>query len=833
MRDLNDNAIAYDDFLNSEDKFTINRLGEEIPTIQGVLSTIDEATTQALEQTQQALDDAIRNVGYAPVSSFEKGFTLTSVGQALLLEATGVFYSWRGQYEKVVPPGSTPESTGGISQTAWVDVNDLTLRSDLSRPTGASIVKMSGGVSVQDWMHNDFVARFGGVSDYTGIPLYDGNDSSRISATDNAPMIINALTKGIVRNNTLFIFFPAGHYGFKKNNILIDGALLPYKNLVIAGEGADVTVLDYIMEDFENVGNNENTGAKELLTIKNFDAVYFYNITAKCTTKAGYVNHIAPGTGEDPIYNGTIWFAHITATKTVVCRDVISERGNYRGISINGRDLPLGQRTNVYLYNCAGRYTTGSGFWLRMCNLLFVDGGNFYRNGNLGITATGYGITCSQYVDNIFVSKAAFYENYRKGFDKHSGLGSFILKDCTFIDNVLWDVSSDHQYVAQYNPDITDDAVLDNCLFVMNQNVKFLTEAYAAIPAGKNKISVMLQDNLIDGTPANRQKSALLNKCTFKVLRPMSERLSSYTPIVSKAEETNISNSLIDLTQLQFTTDADKTVYSHTVVNFSRDNSGLVLSNVTIKLGSGNLSSSATENNNSLMFSAPSVGGYLIMDKNNIDMNNYLLVGTTSSGRLVPWNGRKKINGNTIKIRNLQHACFGQERSNAIYWLSSQFMFSGGSDVAYGSRNLLGLGDCTYMQDFSFGHGMSTPIQFVLPITNLDGSVKGVGSISKILTGQVDGNIHLALKGKVGLYTDKYEAFWDTAANVQHVLTGSYFIITAATLEDEVVKYKGELTNFTLKAISVIWTSPPPVTGYYVGEISCANQTALPFVGAE
>jgi len=137
------------------------------------------------------------------------------------------------------------------------------------------------------------------------------------------------------------------------------------------------------------------------------------------------------------------------------------------------------------------------------------------------------------------------------------------------------------------------------------------------------------------------------------------------------------------------------------------------------------------------------------------------------------------------------------------------------------------------MQDYSLGHGMSAPIQFVLPITNLDGSVKAVGTISKILTGQVDGNIHLMLKGKVGLYTDKYEAFWDTAANVQHVLTGSYFIITAATLEDEVVKYKGELTNFTLKAISVIWTSPPPVTGYYVGEISCANQTALPFVGAE
>jgi len=362
------------------------------------------------------------------------------------------------------------------------------LRSDLSRPDGAAMITLRGGISIQDWVSNDFVAKFGGMSDYTGIPLYDGNDSSRISATDNTPMIINALTKGTVRNNTLFLYFPAGHYGFKTKNILIDGSILPYKNLVIAGEGADVSILDYIMEDFDNVGNNENTGAKELLTIKNFDSVVFYNITAKCTTKTGYVNYIAPGTGGDPIYNGTIWFAHITGTKEVVCRNVISERGNYRGISINGRDLPLGQRTEVYLYDCMGRYTTGSVFWLRMCNLLSVDGGNFYRNGNLGITATGYGITCSQYVDDILVNKATFYENYRKGFDKHSGLGSFILKDCVFVDNILWDVSSDHQYVGQYHPDITDDAVLDNCAFIMNRNASFIAEAYAAIPSGKNKI---------------------------------------------------------------------------------------------------------------------------------------------------------------------------------------------------------------------------------------------------------------------------------------------------------------------------------------------------------
>lgn len=92
------------------------------------------------------LEQLIRDAGYVPVDSFERGSILLNIGQALRLESNGVFYSWRGEYPKVVPPSSTPESTGGYGQTAWVDVNDLTLRSDLAQPTGeagAALVKFN------------------------------------------------------------------------------------------------------------------------------------------------------------------------------------------------------------------------------------------------------------------------------------------------------------------------------------------------------------------------------------------------------------------------------------------------------------------------------------------------------------------------------------------------------------------------------------------------------------------------------------------------------------------------------------------------------------------
>ncbi|CAI2146022.1 Prophage tail fibre N-terminal [Serratia fonticola] len=102
----------------------------------GQSATISQEIANQLGDINQIIKDA----GFNPVDSFEQGFTLISIGQALRHESTGIFYSWRGSYPKTVPVGSTPERTGGVSKTAWVDVNDLTLRSQITSADGFAIV---------------------------------------------------------------------------------------------------------------------------------------------------------------------------------------------------------------------------------------------------------------------------------------------------------------------------------------------------------------------------------------------------------------------------------------------------------------------------------------------------------------------------------------------------------------------------------------------------------------------------------------------------------------------------------------------------------------------
>lgn len=114
-----------------------------------------------LNKSLEEMQEAIRNSGYTPVDSFEEGFTLTNVSQALRLKSNNVFYSWRGEYPKIVPVGSTPETTGGFGKDAWVDVNDLTLRSQLASASGAEMVKR--GAASLDAILEVFPEQFGAI----------------------------------------------------------------------------------------------------------------------------------------------------------------------------------------------------------------------------------------------------------------------------------------------------------------------------------------------------------------------------------------------------------------------------------------------------------------------------------------------------------------------------------------------------------------------------------------------------------------------------------------------------------------------------------------------
>lgn len=134
-RDLKFNAGKIDEVVSGNNHYYTDRFGVRRFTIAGFQHTAEEA---------------IRNYGYITMDSFEDGATLTLPNQVLRYEANGEYYRWDGEFPKIVPAGSTPDSTGEVKLGAWVSVGDASLRSDLNSTNGAAIVKTENGDTVQE-----------------------------------------------------------------------------------------------------------------------------------------------------------------------------------------------------------------------------------------------------------------------------------------------------------------------------------------------------------------------------------------------------------------------------------------------------------------------------------------------------------------------------------------------------------------------------------------------------------------------------------------------------------------------------------------------------------
>lgn len=131
-RDLKFNAGKIDEVVTSDAHYYTDRFGVRRFTIAGFQYTAEEA---------------IRKYGYITMDSFEDGATLTLPNQTLRYEANGEYYRWDGEFPKVVPAGSTPDSTGEVKLGAWVGVGDATMRSDLNKPNGLSYIGAASSVS--------------------------------------------------------------------------------------------------------------------------------------------------------------------------------------------------------------------------------------------------------------------------------------------------------------------------------------------------------------------------------------------------------------------------------------------------------------------------------------------------------------------------------------------------------------------------------------------------------------------------------------------------------------------------------------------------------------
>lgn len=183
--DLFDNAQNFDNAINSiTAAIWQDRLGKSRHTWYGIES--------------MALN-SMRNYGYIPKKSFEKGTTLDTPNAILQLESNGEYYRWDGDWSqpKVVPPGSTPESTGGVGKGKWVGVGDGSVRASLLSDDdfdGDRMVRVKqSGNSVPRTVHDKMLESIS-IADY-------------LSADDVAGAIIEAIT---ATNGTIIV--PPGDY---------------------------------------------------------------------------------------------------------------------------------------------------------------------------------------------------------------------------------------------------------------------------------------------------------------------------------------------------------------------------------------------------------------------------------------------------------------------------------------------------------------------------------------------------------------------------------------------------------------------------------------------
>lgn len=176
--------------------------------------------------------------GYITRRSFEKGFNVQTWNEVLLWEEDGEYYRWHGALPKVVPPGSTPISTGGIGVGAWLSVGDATLRGQLysSSLPGTSLIKHSDGKTVQQELNSilSVHSRVFSVDDpqFAGGAKGDSNGTVG-NGTDDTAAIYACFQAAIAAGGGKIVFTPGKTY--RTTYTVIYGS-----NMVIDMQGASI-----------------------------------------------------------------------------------------------------------------------------------------------------------------------------------------------------------------------------------------------------------------------------------------------------------------------------------------------------------------------------------------------------------------------------------------------------------------------------------------------------------------------------------------------------------------------------------------------------------------
>ena len=115
----------------------ISTIGSQVSSDAAQVSADKDAayaSSISAQNSANIAESAAESVSGALVGNFDDGVTLQSKNQVIIqfIDGYAKQFLWSGSFPKVVPAGSTPESTGGEGPGAWISAGDASLRNDIN-----------------------------------------------------------------------------------------------------------------------------------------------------------------------------------------------------------------------------------------------------------------------------------------------------------------------------------------------------------------------------------------------------------------------------------------------------------------------------------------------------------------------------------------------------------------------------------------------------------------------------------------------------------------------------------------------------------------------------
>jgi hypothetical protein len=139
--------------------------------------------------------------------TFTTGFTV-NLRNEIFSDGVDMYY-WAGSLTtpKVVTAGSTPATSGGVASSAWVNITDSILRSNLADPTGAGLVGFDTSISYLPGSVGYFIKNIIRTSIYTGTMPLTGQQATLtttnlLSDIISSSMMVISSGTGIMQNSS-------------------------------------------------------------------------------------------------------------------------------------------------------------------------------------------------------------------------------------------------------------------------------------------------------------------------------------------------------------------------------------------------------------------------------------------------------------------------------------------------------------------------------------------------------------------------------------------------------------------------------------------------------